>query len=353
MRKSDAKLMFYIIVPVYKVEKYIKTCIDSVLNQTYQNFRLIVVDDGSPDNAGAICDEYALQDNRITVIHQENMGILAARQVAIKYIRGLFEQVNVIEKDKTYILNLDSDDSLKKDALEKISFVIQKYDCDMVIYGLERVSNGKTVYPYDRQKGYEGITENKRVLYNRVFNSSEYNPVCRKAIKLTLLTDTDYSMYYHISHGEDLLQSIVYYKVSKRVYFLNESLYNYTINPESITQTVTEKNFQINFEVRLKVWEFLKSEDVFTEEDWNKYTSYCIDLLVEVIKIILDFKIKADRKYQYFDEIKASEYFNKCIKNRPYDRKYLKYKALIYQLFVKRLYWLLLVIGKIYHILRK
>ena len=72
-----------IIVPVYKVEKYIAECIESILAQTYAHFHLILVDDGSPDNAGKICDEYAKKDSRITVIHQENAGVSHARAVGV------------------------------------------------------------------------------------------------------------------------------------------------------------------------------------------------------------------------------------------------------------------------------
>ena len=88
--------MFYICVPVYKAEKYIHKCITSVLNQTYGNFKLILVDDGSPDKCGEICDEYAKQDDRVVVIHQKNMGLLAARQAANR-------KVIEIHKNKTLL----------------------------------------------------------------------------------------------------------------------------------------------------------------------------------------------------------------------------------------------------------
>ena len=78
-----------VIVPVYKVEKYLHRCIDSVLSQSYSNWELILVDDGSPDNCPAICDEYANRDERITVIHKENEGQAEARNVALDIARGL------------------------------------------------------------------------------------------------------------------------------------------------------------------------------------------------------------------------------------------------------------------------
>lgn len=101
-----------IIVPVYKVEPYLRRCIDSILAQTYQNFELLLVDDGSPDNCGAICDEYAAKDHRITVIHQENGGVSAARNSGIDWV---FEN-----SDSQWITFVDSDDALAPIMLETL-----------------------------------------------------------------------------------------------------------------------------------------------------------------------------------------------------------------------------------------
>ena len=136
---------FYILVPVYNVEKYIKNCIESVLNQTRQNFKLILVDDGSSDRSGDICEEYAAKDDRIIVIHQKNQGQIAARQTAVRKVQELSNDNN----EDDIVLYLDSDDSLKPCAIERIENALTEYDCDIVMYGMERVSEGKTVIPYD------------------------------------------------------------------------------------------------------------------------------------------------------------------------------------------------------------
>ena len=97
-----------VIVPVYKVEPYINHCVDSILAQTYRDFELILVDDGSPDNCGKICDEYAKQDSRVHVIHQENKGVSAARNAGISLAKG------------EYISFIDGDDYVEKDFFERI-----------------------------------------------------------------------------------------------------------------------------------------------------------------------------------------------------------------------------------------
>ena len=109
-----------VIVPVYKVEKYLHRCVDSIINQTYRNLEIILVDDGSPDNCPAICDEYAKKDNRIKVIHQENKGLSGARNAGLDVATG------------DYIAFVDSDDWIELDAYERVMNVIIYEKLDVV-----------------------------------------------------------------------------------------------------------------------------------------------------------------------------------------------------------------------------
>ena len=111
-----------IIVPVYNVEKYIHKCIVSILSQTYKNLEIILVDDGSPDNCGKICDEYASNDNRIIVIHQKNGGLSAARNAGLNISTGNF------------IVFVDSDDYLENSAIEDCIHYIKINSCDILIF---------------------------------------------------------------------------------------------------------------------------------------------------------------------------------------------------------------------------
>lgn len=134
-----------VIVPVYKVEKYLRRCIDSILNQTFLDFELILVDDGSPDNCGAICEEYAKKDSRIQVIHRENGGLPAARNSGLEIARG------------EYIAFCDSDDYWASDFLEVLVRRIEETGADVVSCGYTAVTEGgeyisRTDYPeFDRQ----------------------------------------------------------------------------------------------------------------------------------------------------------------------------------------------------------
>ncbi|MBO0454297.1 MULTISPECIES: glycosyltransferase family 2 protein [Enterococcus] len=122
-----------IIVPVYNVEKYLKKCVDSILNQTFKDFELILVDDGSPDNSGMICDEYAEQDSRVRVIHKENGGLSDARNAGIDVAKG------------KYIGFVDSDDYIAEDMYELLYRNIIKEDADLSICGIYDVYPGKTL----------------------------------------------------------------------------------------------------------------------------------------------------------------------------------------------------------------
>lgn len=118
-----------VIVPVYKVEKFLNTCLNSILKQTYTNFELILVDDGSPDNSGQICDEFAKKDSRIKVIHQKNGGLSVARNSAINVAKG------------DYLTFIDSDDFIFSEYLEKLVNACETYCADIAVCGTIRCSS--------------------------------------------------------------------------------------------------------------------------------------------------------------------------------------------------------------------
>ena len=115
-----------VIVPVYNVEPYLRKCLDSIVNQTYKNLDIILVDDGSTDNSGAICDEYTQKDDRIIVIHQANAGQSAARNAALDTMRG------------EYVMFVDSDDWLEIEACETSLASIIDHHADIVCFGHRR-----------------------------------------------------------------------------------------------------------------------------------------------------------------------------------------------------------------------
>lgn len=338
----DKNILFYVLVPVYNVEEYIGECVDSVLTQTYQNFRLILVDDGSPDNCGKICDEYAEKDSRIYVIHKKNGGLISARRAAINYVKENFEC------DESFFVFLDSDDSLKITALEVLNSTILHNKCDMVVYSLDRIRLGKKLIDSIATNVYLGNVEDKRELYKIVF-LNQYNNLCRKCVKGSLLDCLDYSQFYNISMGEDLLQSIPIYKNCTKATFIPDSLYNYTLNENSITSNKDYRKFESESTVIKKVWDFLKEESVWTADDFAEYIKYIKVRINEKIKQIIYFDCGYNTTRSMLSELSSDDFYFMFIdesSSNDGDIYRLK-KGHIVQLFVKNK--LRKFFSKIYH----
>ena len=124
--------MISVIVPVYKVEKYLRKCVESIQNQTYKDLEIILVDDGSPDNSGKICDELREQDNRILVIHQQNVGLAGARNAGLAQCQGEF------------VAFVDSDDTIEPNMYQ-IMLETMDDKCDLVICGYRVVKEGQSL----------------------------------------------------------------------------------------------------------------------------------------------------------------------------------------------------------------
>lgn len=165
-----------VIVPVYKVEKYLEPCVESILRQTFENFELILVDDGSPDNCGKICDEYATKDNRVVVIHQKNQGLSCARNTGIAAAQGRF------------LCFVDSDDLVAPDYCEVLFERLSKSDADFSVCGVCRFQDGETPDPKDREdvgriSGYEFLKiqmerKSEFGVWNKLYRRELFDRMC-------------------------------------------------------------------------------------------------------------------------------------------------------------------------------
>lgn len=155
MDKTNAKdtPLVSVIVPVYKVEKYLRRCVDSIVNQTYPEFELLLVDDGSPDNCGKICDEYEEKYSFIRVIHQKNQGLSAARNNAVSFTCG------------DYITFIDSDDYVTADYIEYLVGLLQQYGADISVGGYVYQFEGKEIVIPREETKSEYIDTEKALEY--------------------------------------------------------------------------------------------------------------------------------------------------------------------------------------------
>lgn len=204
--------MISLICPVYKAESYLRRCVDSVLAQTYHEWELILVDDGSPDQSGAICDEYADKDERIQVIHQENGGVTSARKAGVKKAQG------------EWICFVDADDTIPNDAIQSL------YSCSTgvdIVYGC--------IYSVfsDLKVAYIPIEDYRNMLIRHSgVNVGPYGKLLRR----TLFTNNIFEIPKEINLGEDLIMNLrLSFNTNKDVNICNKIVYNYINNSESVT----------------------------------------------------------------------------------------------------------------------
>ncbi len=247
------KDLISIIIPVYKVEKYLEKCIESVLKQTYTNLQVILVDDGSPDNCGKICDEYAKKDSRIEVIHKVNGGLSDARNVGIAKAKG------------KYIGFVDSDDYIKEDMYEILINLIKEYDADVSICNLYEVIEGKE-YIRNKENGikeYNRIDILKEVLLDK--NIQSY--ACNKLYKKELFNEIKYPIG---KKYEDIGTTFYIFEKCNKVVVTSEPEYYYLKRADSLVNNVTESTV-------LDYTEIIIQRYLYTQkniEELRKYNNY-------------------------------------------------------------------------------
>ena len=227
---------FSIIIPVYKTEKYIKECVDSVLSQSFQDIEVILVDDGSPDSCPAICDEYAAVDSRVTVIHKENGGLSDARNAGLLAAAG------------EYIIFMDSDDYyLSPELLTKIDAKAAEGSCDAVFFRHRRymektgaLTGAPAPYP-----AVEGMTCGEVLAELSTLDMLDVS-ACSKATRRTFLLNNEF-FFKKGMMCEDIEWFFRYAPLLKTVALLDFPAYCYRIREGSISHSLTEKNIRDMF----------------------------------------------------------------------------------------------------------
>lgn len=300
--------MFYILIPVYNVEKYIRECLDSVLKQSYQNFLVIIIDDGSSDKSGEICDKYAEKDSRIIVIHQKNRGSLETRCNLISYLKSHYQC------DEDYVIMIDSDDYLEENALEVIRYNTSQSDCDMLIYSYRTFNDDRDKVEIIEEK-FEGIICEPRELYNKVFFDGRYNALWRKAVRGKVITNWDYTEYYSVSRSDDLILDIQLYENVKKTLFIKETLYNYRINMASLTQTYSRKKlYKTDNQGMSYAFRHVLSRKFLSIKEKNRYTRLCQNLLLVDVESAIKNTNNFDEKWMRLKQIREDEYSDELLK---------------------------------------
>lgn len=236
---SDKEILVSVIVPVYNVEEYIEHCIESIINQTYKNIELILVNDGSSDKSPEICDKYAKLDSRIKVIHKNNGGPSSAREAGVKASVG------------DYVMLVDGDDWVDPSTVSSCVDVINNHNgigCVIYSYMKERENGTEVKHIFDTDKNFLQKEEFQKEVYVRLFglaNSQLSKPegldyltsCCMKLYRKDLLSDINYVDIKDVGSGEDGIFGIYALKNCESAIYLDKPFYHYRANTASVTST--------------------------------------------------------------------------------------------------------------------
>lgn len=244
----DNKGLISVIVPVYNVEKYLWECIDSVLKQTYTNFEVILVDDGSKDSSKYICEEYAVKDARIKVMAKENGGASSARNLGLTVAKG------------EYIYFLDSDDWIVEDALEKLLKICESSHAEVVFfdaYSVDEETGKVTTSHYSHKKNYQ-INQGYRLMEELISNKDFHVAPWLFFIRKDLLDRKRLKFEEGIIY-EDMIFTYKLFCESQRAVHLPEYLYYRRYRENSVmTSRIKKKNFDSAIKVYYEVHDYWK-----------------------------------------------------------------------------------------------
>lgn len=202
-----------IIIPVYNIEDYLPRCVDSILTQTYQDLELLLINDGSTDKSGEICDNYAKKDSRVRVFHQVNAGVSAARNAGLENAQG------------NWIAFVDGDDWIEKDSLSKIMNSYQDNEID-IIYARSFVNNERAI----GEERYSFPSSYSNQIYDGVVTAIQKNymrgSVCGTIFSQKLLSSNKIKFPLGLKNGEDSIFSLITLIYAEKVGFVNNHYYN-------------------------------------------------------------------------------------------------------------------------------
>jgi len=213
-----------VIIPVYKAEAYLHRCVDSILNQTFQDFEILLVDDGSPDRSGAICDEYAAANPKVKVFHQENRGAAAARKQGVERAEG------------QYLCFVDADDYIRDVALDRLVEKANSSDNDIVIGGFCLLKGEKRTFV----RNYSSYgADNVSVLCSVVSERCIYPSLCAKLIRRNLFDKIQWVESLSIGEDAAITYQLLYH--AKKIGFIDDTVYVYEYNADSSSHKLSEK----------------------------------------------------------------------------------------------------------------
>lgn len=301
MKEKSKYYDFSIIVPIYNVAIFLRKCIESIINQTYKNFELILVDDGSTDESSEICDEYKEKYNNIVVIHKKNGGLVSARKSGIECARG------------KYVVCVDGDDWVKEDYIESFFNIIKTYSPDLIISEYNIVnSNSIKKYSYNVRYGYYDEKQIKEELFSFIIsnkNGKAFAPtIWAKAFKKDIYEKNQKLVNNKISMGEDCACTLLCMFDAKSIFIVNKHTYFYRYNENSMTKR--KKAFNLK-ELHLLYSHYMSNINLNATFFYNQFARKMIHSLFNysVSQFYLDKKYNEVCKL-INEELRKKEFYN-------------------------------------------
>ena len=264
-------MKYSILIPVYNVEKYLRKCLDSILEQKIGNYEVILVNDGSTDSSKSICEEYVNKDNRFKLINQKNRGLLIARRTALKVASG------------EYILFLDSDDFWEPNLLSEVDARINHDKPDVLVFCFNRYSGitGEKVPEIIFSDNVKFTADNKIEYVRAWINNPDLNAIWTKVVNRKCIDYWDgYNQFEGLSSGEDYVQSIYIIEHSSKILYCGRALYNYRNNENSISHVFNQKKILEFFKARTFFWEYIErcysNETDIAYDYWKAFFTWLI-----------------------------------------------------------------------------
>ena len=296
-----AEGMVSIIIPVYNVEKYLQRCVESAIGQTYANIEILLIDDGSTDDSGNLCDEYASKDARVKVIHKKNGGPADARNVGIEYSRGEF------------VFFMDADDAIEGNAIELLMENQSRTRADIVAGDYRKV--GDKVLPSGLNSFFKGsvlMEKTDVIAYARAYLNKPNKPSLLgyswgRLFRAVIIKDNNIKFNVFLRTFEDVAFNFEYLKYANKFYFLNEIIYNYTIYDTYSSATMTfgsdPKRLLGYRQALVSASSFLKANN-FSDRVINKEIGYTYTVLSIIQLVRMCGQFEYSNKGKIFDSVK-------------------------------------------------
>ena len=340
-----------VVLPIYNVEKVLRRCVDSVLNQTYRNLEVILVDDGSPDGCPAICDEYAANDSRVKVIHKQNAGLGYARNTGIENATG------------KYICFFDSDDYIEPTTLEECCALAKRENADLVCYGhVEETPDGRVLknrIPMPSKEIFVGEEIRQELmpmtLAHCAQTGKDWNLSLSAWCELFSLETIRNNNFRFVSEreiiSEDIYSVLEYYNYCNTVAFIKKPFYHYIANPCSLSKSYRADRYEKLKVLAEKLYELSAQMDMEALLSQRVVTIF-LGLTIGAAKQIVDSKEKFGKKYKDLKEVINDSFMQKQLSDYDFSGEPLFKRCLLWNMKNKHV-WLSYCIFKLKSITEK